>query len=351
MKNLKLQATHSGSTLNEVSYFPGARGNLARPTVSIAMATYNGAAFLNDQLQSILEQDLLPDELIVCDDGSKDSTVDILNKFQKHAPFTVKTFENSDNLGYTKNFEKAMTACSGDIIFLSDQDDYWYRNKIQRMVSVMNNHPGVMVVICDMVLADQDLTPMGSTQLGNIESFDRKQDRFVTGCGTAVRSDWLRVALPFPDSGIRHDSWIHRLALAASSRKIINEPLQLYRRHTLNASKWALSDVGGSINMKAVRKHGLVSAERGWLAEIDRNLLIIERLEERRSELVQICLPEKVDCAVRVLSQKNRAIKHRLRITKYPRIIRFVPIALFWALGGYNHFMGWKSAAKDIIRL
>jgi len=100
----------------------GTREN-AKPLISIALCTYNGEAYLSDQLASIVKQTQQPDELIACDDGSTDNTLQILDQFSGEAPFPVRVYLNQQRLGPTKNFEKAISLCSGDFIFLSDQDD------------------------------------------------------------------------------------------------------------------------------------------------------------------------------------------------------------------------------------
>src|SRR5262249_10160572 len=106
-----------------------------RPKISIALCTYNGAKYLSSQLESYLAQTCLPDEVVVCDDCSQDETVTILNDFAIRAPFPVRILVNDQNLGSTKNFEKSISLCSGEIIFLSDQDDVWMPNKIERVSS------------------------------------------------------------------------------------------------------------------------------------------------------------------------------------------------------------------------
>ena len=93
--------------------------------VSVAMTTYNGAAYLPEQLDSILARSRPPDELVVCDDGSTEETLIILNDYAARAPFTMTVVINEQRLGSTKNFEKAIGLCTGDIIFLSGQDDVW----------------------------------------------------------------------------------------------------------------------------------------------------------------------------------------------------------------------------------
>ena len=95
--------------------------------ISIAMTAFNGAKYINEQLNSFASQTRLPDEVVVCDDISSDDTFEILDNFARSAPFKMIVVRNNKNLGYTKNFEKALSLCSGDLIFLSDQDDIWYR--------------------------------------------------------------------------------------------------------------------------------------------------------------------------------------------------------------------------------
>lgn len=98
--------------------------------ISIAMATYNGAKYLQEQLDSFVTQTRQPDELVVCDDGSSDATVEILRHFAAGAPFAVEIHENEVNLSHAKNFEKALSLCGGDVIFFSDQDEVWFPEKV-----------------------------------------------------------------------------------------------------------------------------------------------------------------------------------------------------------------------------
>ena len=99
-------------------------------SLSIALASYNGERYIAEQLDSIARQTRLPDELIISDDASGDATPAIALDFARQAPFPVKVLQNSERAGSTRNFEIAIRACTGDIIFLCDQDDVWYPNKI-----------------------------------------------------------------------------------------------------------------------------------------------------------------------------------------------------------------------------
>lgn len=125
--------------------------------ISIAMTTYNGARYLNDQLDSFSVQTKLPDELVVCDDKSSDNTINILDDFKRTAPFDVKIICNEENIGYTKNFQKALSLCSGDLIFLSDQDDVWLSDKVEIMSSYFNENRDIYVLLADMIIVDRDL--------------------------------------------------------------------------------------------------------------------------------------------------------------------------------------------------
>src|ERR1700704_2935070 len=107
----------------------------------VALCMYNGADFLSEQLESIAAQTRLPDELVVCDDGSSDDSTDIVRNFAKNASFPVRLEVNEKNLGSTKNFEKAIGLCNGDIISLADQDDVWKLHKLAVLEAALKNHP------------------------------------------------------------------------------------------------------------------------------------------------------------------------------------------------------------------
>lgn len=93
--------------------------------ISVAMTTFNGEKYIEKQIESIIHQSLPVDEIIVCDDGSTDHTVELLKKYD------VTLIQNFQNLGYKLNFKQAMEKCNGDYIFLCDQDDIWEKDKVR----------------------------------------------------------------------------------------------------------------------------------------------------------------------------------------------------------------------------
>lgn len=126
--------------------------------ISVAMATYEGGRFINDQLSSIAAQTVLPHEVVIFDDGSTDNTVDIVRGFASSAPFEVRFVVNERRLGITRNFESAIYACKGGIVFLCDQDDVWYPEKVEKTLACFRRSEAVGVVCSD---ADVSTRPCG----------------------------------------------------------------------------------------------------------------------------------------------------------------------------------------------
>ena len=129
-------------------------------TISVAMATYNGGRYLREQLDSIRRQSLLPTELVVCDDGSSDDTVEILRAFAANAPFKVVIDAHGQKLGFTPNFLRAIAQCTGEIVALCDQDDQWDERKLAVCVLPFADQT-VMTVTHRVRVVDENLTPTG----------------------------------------------------------------------------------------------------------------------------------------------------------------------------------------------
>lgn len=314
------------------------------------MATYNGAKYLRQQLESLVAQTCAPDQLVICDDGSTDGTMDILYEFRQSAPFEVQIVRNCENLGYVRNFEKALSLCSRDIIFLSDQDDLWFPTKLEIMSERMEEDPALQVLQCDMVLTDADLNPSPYTQLGNIRAAGVSSDAFVTGCGTALRREWLAVCFPFPYELCGHDNWIHRLAVALQTRGLIEAPLQHFRRHGNNTSSWIVSNPSSIGPLDLLRQSGLHDVTEGWRREIDRIAATADRIGERMEALGRMGLYDRVPVAVAGLRAEISDRERRLLISRQSRLVRIPMVFEFWWSGGYRRFSNWRSAIKDIIR-
>lgn len=326
-------------------------------SISVAMATYNGRRYLPEQLASLVAQERRPDELVVCDDGSTDGTVELLGEFARTAPFRVRIHRNERNLGVLRNFEKALSLCEGDLVFMSDQDDVWLPDKISEVVQVFESTPGALAVINDKLIVDENLVPTGATMLGNIRGFGSPDGNFVAGCCSAFRSDWLRIALPIPEGAIAHDTWLvglaHRLGVASISEK----PLQYYRRHGANVSQNPYSDrrrVGLAkrlaLEMGAIFRRSPAGSGDSWQAFLDSNDAETRRIGERRDDLERLGLAGRAQAATDLLLRQSEtlAARRRLAATALPR--RASAVWRLWRSGAYAPFSGWKSALKDLLQ-
>lgn len=206
--------------------------------ISIAMATYNGEKYLQSQLDSFQAQTRLPDELLVSDDCSSDGTVAILKGFSKVASFPVTISENNERLGYAENFNKALEMTSGDLVFLSDQDDVWFSEKIETMLGVARSEQGMLAFMNDAALTDEVLREVGLTKVDQIRSAGLSESSFVMGSCAAIRRELLDLCLPIPAGYKAHDRWIVSFADALEKRIVIDAVLQYYRRHEKNESEF-----------------------------------------------------------------------------------------------------------------
>ena len=189
--------------------------------ISIAMATYNGEQYIKEQLQSFVDQSIMPNEVVISDDKSTDTTLEVINEFITKAPFDIKIVVNDKNLGYTRNFNSALMHATGDVVFLSDQDDVWYPNKIEHMLNVMKDYPDNLVYMNDAL----------------------EDAKFVMGCCCMVRRELLSFCLPIPSSLKGHDDWIVGVADGLAKKHIDKTVLQFYRRHETNESAFIANRV------------------------------------------------------------------------------------------------------------
>lgn len=212
------------------------------------MCTYNGATYLPEQLESIASQTLPVDELVVCDDGSSDDTLAILQAFAQKVSFPVQVVRNETNLGSTKNFEKCMLLCRGDILVLCDQDDIWRKDRVEKQVGYLQQHPDKDAVFSDGLMIDDNSQPIGTTLWKEIEFFEEPQQRWqqglgyeilfngyvVTGATVALRRSCLPHLLPFPTHIplLIHDGWIALVLCLQDKIGFINECLISYRMHS-----------------------------------------------------------------------------------------------------------------------
>jgi glycosyltransferase involved in cell wall biosynthesis len=206
--------------------------------ISIAMATFNGSMHIIEQLKSFSNQTLKPDEIVINDDNSTDDTVDLIRKFAKSAPFDIILNINDQNLGFSGNFNKALSNTSGNLVFLSDQDDVWFSNKIEYMVNLAKKNPNYFIYMNDALLTDEFLNPANLSTYDQIRSGGFTDSSYVMGCCCMIRREFLSFALPIPISMKAHDIWLVKIADGLNSKLIDLKILQYYRRHGKNESQF-----------------------------------------------------------------------------------------------------------------
>lgn len=219
-------------------------------SISIALCTYRGKAYLHEQLESIINQTRAPNEVIICDDASDDGTMDLLTAFKsKASEKKIRTLisQNLSNEGYVKNFTRALRRTSGDIVFLCDQDDIWHAEKINVFCKEFERRPELVMLHSDADLVDAKGVYMGSTLFSAFEISRREIDavhngnafevlirrNIVTGATMAIRRKLIDKGFEVPPGWI-HDEW---LAIVASINGVV-DCLEFstidYRQHDKN---------------------------------------------------------------------------------------------------------------------
>lgn len=198
--------------------------------VSIVLCTYNGEQFLKQQLDSLINQTYPYLEIIIVDDKSTDDTKEILESYAAEHPF-IKLFFNESNLGYNKNFEKAISLSSGDYISICDQDDIWYNKKIKTLVNAIGNN---WAVFSNSEFIDTYAKPLNIKLIRNPiipRSYESiLMENFFTGHTSLLSRNCLEYILPIPQNGY-YDWWIGFVCLYHNKLAYHNEILTQYRIH------------------------------------------------------------------------------------------------------------------------
>ena len=204
--------------------------------ISVCIATYNGEKYIKNQIKSVLSQLGRDDEIIISDDHSTDSTKDILYAF---CDDRIKIFEGPAKGHPRYNFENALTHCTGDYIFLCDQDDLWEPNKVEVFVEHLRNN-ALVVSDCSVIdgVGNLILDSFQSLKSPNQYGFwNNLAHNHYLGCCMAFRRELLDIVMPFPPRIAQHDIWIG-LCAEFYKKKItfIPDRLMKYRRYDGNFS-------------------------------------------------------------------------------------------------------------------
>jgi glycosyltransferase involved in cell wall biosynthesis len=314
--------------------------------LSVAMCTYNGAEFVQSQLDSISAQARPPDELVICDDASTDATMDIIEAFARGAKFDVKVVRNSVNLRSTANFAQAIALARGDVIALCDQDDYWHPEKLAVIEQEFAAAPEAGLIFSNLRIVDQSLNPLGYTAW-DANLFSAKKQRSVlqgdaanvllafnvaTGAAMAFRNCFKPLLLPIPPEWV-HDAWIALLVAAVAPVKIIQRPLVDYRQH-------------GSQQI-GLRRTGILGLFRKAVAM--RSMSFEQLRDLHRQAHARLTGYPGVNVAF--LDRLSRKIDHlsQRQLIREGRLRGLTSLSGELVRGNYHRYSyGWKSVIQDL---
>lgn len=238
--------------------------------VSVCMATYKGEAYVREQLESVLGQLSQGDEVIVSDDCSPDATVAVIEALDDAR---IRVLRNSANVGYSKNFERALAAATGDVVFICDQDDVWLPGKVETMVAALEDHD---LVVADVMVVDQNLVVLEESHFarhGVRTGFLRNlhKTRYI-GASMAMRRAVLELSLPLPPRSeyCAYDYWITLVGEAFFDVGLVASPQMLYRRHGSNASTGGARSTNSLAHQVTVRAYCLSQLGVRWMRYVRR---------------------------------------------------------------------------------
>ena len=259
-------------------------------SVSIVLPTFNGIKHLPSQFESYLSQTRLPDEIVIIDDGSDDGTWELVKSLEREHPDLVQVFRNESNLGVTKNFERGIKKATGDVLFLSDQDDVWAETKVERQLEVYRDY--------DVGLVCHDAAIMGQTETlwerlyGGHDPLTGTSPRscineltlrnFAQGASIMIDADLKEYMLPIP-TGWMYDHFLAYVATATTGLIDIPDTLLRYRQHEAQERGAAAGVLGKAYAEwkrppEEYRKYvNWWTALRDRLAELDPECLQVDR--------------------------------------------------------------------------
>ena len=296
---------------------------MEKPKVSVVLTTCQGARFLPELLGSLCSQTRLPEEILVSDDCSTDDSLSILRSFaEKHPGIRWRIRQNSRRLGWKRNFIQTIADAEGEILFCADQDDVWERDKIERMVACMTEHPEIRVLGCDDVTIDAagNVTgrrrmryPAGDAPLERIPLTPTFYESVRPGCGIAIRRDMAQLLVEYWAENCAHDALAWSLGVLDGSAWVLHRDLLRYRIHASNTTK-----------KKNTRQEHLESLEM----QVQNARQCAAWLQDRGETSGQRC--RVVSDALRFFTLRQEAVSRRslrtlLKVLPYRRCYTYLP--------------------------
>jgi len=244
--------------------------------ISVAFIVYNGSQYLRTQLDSILAQTHKVDELIICDDASSDNSKEIIEEYKNKHPNLFFFHYNKENIGQTKNIEKAIQACTGELILLADQDDYWEAHKVETFIKYFEQNPTMNGVFTNGAIMNSNgeldnkyslwdvmsfpyKTIKNKTELNsNLKLYINTVENAVTGATLAIRNNLPFLKQPLPIiKNLVHDRWLAINLAETNSLGILEDKLIRYRIHSAQAIGGMTKNIEKYIELNANLLEGM----------------------------------------------------------------------------------------------
>jgi len=321
--------------------------------ISIVMCTYNGAAYLQPQFDSLLAQTRLPDEIMISDDGSTDGTMAMVEAFAvtaRNIGVDARILRHASNMGFVENFSSALRQATGDIVFLCDQDDVWRPNKVALMAARFGNDPELLLLHSDARLVDAKGVSLHCSMFEALQmtaqeklaihggcAFDVVMRRsFVTGATAALRREVIDMALPIAQNWI-HDEWLTAVVSAVGKMDFVDAALIDYRQHAGN-------QIGARKRTLAMKWRNLILPRGKFLADEAKRLSRLESFLAHASFF---------DGSLRAaqIKHKRKHFERRVAIGQLPRYRRLMSVIREARAGDYRRYgTGGRSMLRDLLR-
>jgi len=266
---------------------------LEKNLISIAMSSYNGERFIQEQIDSILDQSYSNLELVITDDGSSDKTIEIIKNYQKNDT-RIKLYQNEVNLGFVQNFGKAISLCKGDYIALADQDDIWKKDKLKTFIEKIGEN---VLIYSDADLVDEHAVSMGEELIrparelvsgANNRAF--LLENCVSGNTLMFKKELLQYILPIPEGASFHDRWIVFVASTYGSITFTKEPMTYYRRYSEQITKKREKDYEGFLDRLKQKKEFKVKSAKVSVKDLNTFLSLKILKNEETKEIIEMLI-------------------------------------------------------------
>ena len=307
-------------------------------SISVAMATYNGEKYIEDQIESILCQLQMNDEIIVSDDGSADNTIEIIKSIDDER---IKILSGPKQ-GVKQNFANAIQNCRGQYIFLSDQDDVWVKNKVECVLKAFKSE-NCTLVAHDAYITDASLNIIENSyfKLRNSGNGILKNiwKNTYTGCCMAFKRDIIKDILPIPNDIEMHDQWIGLINERIGKSYFLKKPLIKYRRHSNNVSQMVHYPIIKMICNRGVLVCEFLKVKHYWDALCNRIFILMN----------EVCKRKKIVKVEKKYNLKN--IGKKINFVSGSRIYKFKYKKRTYILKGFDIFNLFKNEYRFLSQL